>query len=127
MNERPRRSHSATFKAKVTMAAVRGDKTPAEPELAKQFDDHPSQITEWKNQLEAQSAQVLGSDAKASEPPVDVKVLRAKIGQLCLQSACQRSSAPRTTGVRCVAADEDTISAGLWLAASGHERAFTPS
>jgi len=84
MSRRTRRTHSATFKAKVALAAVRGDKTLAE--LAKQFDVHPNQITDWKNQLVAQSALVFGSDAKAAEPPVDVKVLHAKIGQLALEN-----------------------------------------
>ncbi|SPD37276.1 transposase (fragment) (plasmid) [Cupriavidus taiwanensis] len=49
MTKRSRRTHSATFKAKVAMAALKGDKTLAE--LAQQYDVHPSQITEWKQQL----------------------------------------------------------------------------
>ncbi|MFN8822324.1 MAG: transposase, partial [Betaproteobacteria bacterium] len=51
MSRKTRRTHSATFKAKVALAGVRGDKTLAE--LAKQFDVHPNQITDWKNQLVA--------------------------------------------------------------------------
>lgn len=47
MSRRPRRTHSAAFKAKVALAAVRGDKTLAE--LAQQHDVHPNQITDWKN------------------------------------------------------------------------------
>ena len=46
MARRPRRNHGAEFKAKVALAAIRGDKTLAE--LAEQFDVHPHQITEWK-------------------------------------------------------------------------------
>ena len=68
MSRRTRRTHSATFKAKVALAAVRGDKTLAE--LAKQFDVHPNQITDWKNQLVAQSEVVFGGDARTAEPPV---------------------------------------------------------
>ena len=49
MSRRPRRNHSASFKAKVALAAVKGDKTLAE--LAEQFDVHPNQITQWKTQL----------------------------------------------------------------------------
>ncbi len=45
MSRRPRRTHSAAFKAKVALAAVRGDKTLAE--LAQQHDVHPNQITDW--------------------------------------------------------------------------------
>jgi transposase len=84
MSRRTRRTHSATFKAKVALAGVRGDKTLAE--LAKQFDVHPNQITDWKNQLVAQSAVVFGGDAKTAEPPVDLKALHAKIGQLALEN-----------------------------------------
>ena len=84
MNRRARRNHTPTFKAKVALAAVRGDKTPAE--LAKQFDVHPNQITDWKNQLVAQSGVVFGGDARTAEPPVDLKALHAKIGQLALEN-----------------------------------------
>lgn len=44
MTERTRRTHSAAFKAKVVLVAVKGDRTLAE--LAQQFDVHPNQITE---------------------------------------------------------------------------------
>ena len=49
MSKRPRRNHTASFKAKVALAAVKGEKTLAE--LAQQFDVHPNQITQWKGQL----------------------------------------------------------------------------
>ena len=44
-----RRNHTAAFKAQVAMAAVKGDKTIAE--LASEYQVHPTQITQWKNQL----------------------------------------------------------------------------
>jgi putative transposase len=44
-----RRNHSAQFKAKVAMAAAKGDKTIAE--LSSEFGVHPNQITQWKKQL----------------------------------------------------------------------------
>ena len=49
MSKRPRRNHAPAFKAKVALAAIKGEKTLAE--LAQQFDVHPNQITQWKAQL----------------------------------------------------------------------------
>ncbi len=46
MARRSRRNHSPAFKAKVALAAVRGDRTLAES--VKQFDVHPNQIQDWK-------------------------------------------------------------------------------
>ena len=50
MSRRPRRNHTPGFKAKVALAAIKGDRTLAQ--LAEQFDVHPNQITSWKAQLE---------------------------------------------------------------------------
>jgi transposase len=83
MSKRPRRNHSPAFKAKVALAAVKGEKTLAE--LAQQFDVHPNQITQWKAQLLDGATDVFGSEKAASpNPPVDVKTLHAKIGELTL-------------------------------------------
>lgn len=85
MTKRTRRTHSATFKAKVALAAIKGGRTLAE--LAQQFDVHPNQITEWKRQLQQKAAGVFGPTGQASnEPRVDLKVLHAKIGQLTLEN-----------------------------------------
>ena len=46
MNKRTCRNHAPAFKAKVALAAVKGEKTLAE--LAQQFDVHPNQITAWR-------------------------------------------------------------------------------
>jgi transposase len=51
---RPRRNHSAAFKAKMALAAIEGDAPLAE--LAQRFDVHPNQITEWRRQLVAHAA-----------------------------------------------------------------------
>ena len=56
--KRKRRNHSPSFKAKVALAAVRGDKTMAE--LAEQFDVHPNQIQDWRRKLLDQAGQLFG-------------------------------------------------------------------
>jgi transposase-like protein len=78
-----RRNHGATFKAQVALAAVKGDKTLAE--LADQFRVHPTQITEWKQQLLARAADVFGGTKPTSDTP-DLKTLHAKIGQLAREN-----------------------------------------
>jgi transposase-like protein len=62
MTKRPRRNHTPAFKAKVALAAIKGDKTLAD--LAQQFDIHPNQITQWKAQLQEGAAGVFGSDVR---------------------------------------------------------------
>ncbi len=86
MSRRPRRNHTATFKAKVALAAIKGEKTLAE--LAEQFDIHPNQITQWKSQLLEGAVGVFGGDAKADPAvaTVDLKTLHAKIGALALEN-----------------------------------------
>ena len=86
MSRRPRRNHTAAFKAKVALAAVKGEKTLAE--LAEQFDIHPNQITQWKSQLLEGAVGVFGGEAKAeaATAAVDLKSLHAKIGQLTLEN-----------------------------------------
>ena len=78
-----RRNHGATFKAQVAVAAIKGDKTLTE--LAEQFSVHPTQITEWKQQLLARAADVFGGTKPPAEAP-DLKTLHAKIGQLTLEN-----------------------------------------
>ncbi len=86
MTRRARRNHTPAFKAKVALAAIKGEKTLAE--LAQHFDVHPNQITNWKAQLLDGAAGVFGSGAASREaaPAVDLKVLHAKIGELALEN-----------------------------------------
>ncbi len=85
MKRRPRRNHSAAFKAKVALAAVKGDRTIAQ--LAEHFDVHPNQITTWKSQLEASASEIFGpGSGTPATPAVDVKSLHAKIGELTLEN-----------------------------------------
>jgi transposase-like protein len=85
MNRRPRRNHTPAFKAKVALAAIKGDRTLAQ--LEEHFDVHPNQITTWKAQLEGRASDIFGSGSTAlSTPVVDVKSLHAKIGELTLEN-----------------------------------------
>jgi len=84
MTRRTRRNHSPEFKAKVALAALKGERTLAE--LAQHFDVHANQITEWKRQLLDRASDVFGGGTPGdkSEAP-DLKDLHAKIGQQALE------------------------------------------
>jgi transposase len=86
MSRRPRRNHSPAFKAKVAIAAIKGERTIAQ--IAEQFDVHPNQVTTWKTQLEGAAADVFdgGNGSTPAAPAVDVKQLHAKIGELTLEN-----------------------------------------
>ena len=85
MQRRPRRNHTPAFKAKVALAAIKGDRTLAQ--LAELFDVHPNQITAWRAQLESGAADVFGPGVGgAAAPAIDVKSLHAKIGELTLEN-----------------------------------------
>ena len=85
MSRRARRNHSPAFKAKVALAAIKGDRTIAQ--LAEHFDVHPNQITAWKSQLEGNASEIFGpGGGPPAAPPVDVKSLHAKIGELTLEN-----------------------------------------
>lgn len=81
---RKRRNHSPQFKAKVAMAAIKGDKTLAE--LSKQFDLHQNQISQWKQEL-ADNAEALfgGQTAKVNDQNEEISKLHAKIGQQAME------------------------------------------
>ncbi len=81
---RKRRNHSSVFKAKVALAAIRGDKTLSE--LAEQFEVHPNQIQDWRRKLLDNAAELFERNARPSEESEHkVKELHAKIGQLTME------------------------------------------
>ena len=99
MSKRPRRNHAPAFKAKVALAAVKGDRTMAQ--LAEHFDVHPNQITIWKSQLETSASEIFGPGGGApATPAVDVKSLHAKIGLASVGSMGWRTK-PNALARRC--------------------------
>ena len=83
MSKRPRRNHSAVFKAKVALEAVKEEQPLVQ--LSERFQVHPNQITEWKNQLLEKAPEVFEKGKKNPDEP-DVKELHAKIGRLAMEN-----------------------------------------
>ena len=83
MSRRSRRNHASAFKAKVAIAAIKGDQTVAE--LAKQFDVHPNCVTKWKQQLLESAAGIFDGGDAAAPSGADVRELHAKIGRQALE------------------------------------------
>ena len=85
MTKRPCRNYSSAFKEKVSVATIKGEKTLIE--LAQDFDVHPNQIKQWRDQLLEGATGVFGAAAKPdAEPAIDVKTLHAKLGELTLEN-----------------------------------------
>ena len=79
-----RRKHSPDFKAKVAMAAARGDKTMSE--LAAEFKVHPHQIQMWKKVLVENVTALFEKSSNTGETKSeDSEPLYAKIGQLTIE------------------------------------------
>ena len=79
-----RRNRSPAFKAKVAVAAIKGEKTLIE--LAQDFDVHPNQIEQWRDELLEGATGVFGDGPKTeAEPAIDVKTLHASIREPTLE------------------------------------------
>jgi len=77
-----RRKHNPAFKAKVALAAIKGDETIAE--LAHRFEVHPSQVRKWKREVDEGAAGLFGGDQvqKEKDDQALVAQLYQQIGQL---------------------------------------------
>jgi len=96
MTKRPRRNHSAAFKAKVALEAIKGEQTLVE--LSERFAVHPNQITKWKKKLLEDAPEVFASGKNHNPEEPDVKELHAKIGQLAVENDFLSSALGRISG-----------------------------
>lgn len=82
---RKRRVFGSAFKAKVALAAARGDKTTAQ--LASELGVHTSQVTAWKKQLLEQVAGLFedGRSKRGDESPANEQELFEQIGRLKME------------------------------------------
>lgn len=80
---KPRRNHSAAFKARVALEAIRGEKTVAE--IAAHHEVHATQITAWKTQLLENATAIFGGEAVAADGKERIRELHEKIGELTVE------------------------------------------
>jgi len=80
-----RRNFSTDFKAKVALAAIRGDGTMAE--LASRYGIHPNMITKWKRQALARMKEGFGRNSPNRHISCEgeIKALQAKVGELIVE------------------------------------------
>ena len=123
MTRRKRRNHSSAFKAKVALAAVKGERTLAE--LTEQFDIHPNQIQDWKKRLTEGAEDVFGGNAVEAQHnrPWTALEWRAVCAERCTYGSGRRGREI----VRLRPASYSTMDAGRLAVSSRHPRpVFAP-
>ncbi|MET4694661.1 helix-turn-helix domain-containing protein [Endozoicomonas lisbonensis] len=82
---RKRKQYSSNFKAKVALAAIKGDQTTSE--LAAHFQIHPTMVSAWKRELLERAAELFGSkaDKNSKSHQDEVDNLYRQIGQLSVE------------------------------------------
>lgn len=92
-----RKQHSAAFKAKVALAAIREEKTTAQ--IASEFEVHPTMVSKWRRDAEEGLSSLFEDGRKKEVPPADLDLVKAplykQIGQLTveidfLRKACDK-------------------------------------
>ena len=81
-----RRTHDAAFKAKVAMEALKGIQTIQQ--IAKEFEIHPVQVSEWKKTLQERVSNVFERGAASSDAgdfEQERAALHSKIGELTVK------------------------------------------
>src|SRR5690348_4075644 len=77
-----RRNHSAAFKARVALEAIRGEKTVAQ--IAAHHEVHATQVTAWKTE---NAAAIFGGDVLVVDGKERIRELQAKIGELTMENS----------------------------------------
>jgi transposase-like protein len=80
---KPRRNHSAAFKARVALEAIRGERTVAE--IAARHEVHANQVTSWKQQALEHLADSFGATATNGDGRERIRELHEKIGELTVE------------------------------------------
>jgi transposase len=94
---RKRRSFSGAFKAKVALAACRGDKTTAQ--LSAEYEVHVGQITAWKKQLLEGAPELFedGRGKRGAEDAANDQELYEQIGRLKMEVEWLKKKAAELT------------------------------
>ena len=78
-----RKRHEGAFKAKVGLEGLKGVKTLSQ--IAHEYDVHPVQVNQWKNQLRERLPDLFEGPASQQVDEAQVARLHEKIGQLTIE------------------------------------------